>query len=188
MKDFMNFKGNTIYHTDDLVRLYKYYDQGHYFDESTMKFFSSRITSFSKSKDGALYFITSERKGFQDYTRVFSLRKAYVKRGKIQIDTVGEFGEFETLYQAKRAMKEATQNYHGFKEISTGGNCTALSKKAGRLSYLITNEFLKAPKKGEAANFGVYDNESEKELSRIEIKKFDPEKISDYITKAKSKL
>ena len=104
--NFMEFKNNTIYSTDDLIRVYQRFDQGHFFDKDTMRFFSSRITSHCQSKDGALFFITSERKGFSDYTRVYTLRKARVKNDQIEIDTVGDFGEFETMYRAKKALKE----------------------------------------------------------------------------------
>jgi hypothetical protein len=101
----MIFKGNEIYSIDDLVRIYNGYNQGHFFDKDTMRFFKSKTTSTYESKDGVFYFVTSEKKSFYDETRTWTVRKAYVKGEKIQIDTVSDFCEFSSIARAKTALK-----------------------------------------------------------------------------------
>ena len=103
----LTFRGDQVYHIDDLVRIYNRYDMGHFFDKDTMRFFKSKLTSHYGTKDGEFYFVTSEKKCFRDNTRVWTLRKAYLNKEmeKIDIESISDFGEFETVYRAKKALE-----------------------------------------------------------------------------------
>jgi hypothetical protein len=70
----------------------------HYFDKSTMQFFKSRVskTALYNRDSGIAYFITSEQ--FEKQSRKYSIRKINMHTGNIE--TVGEFGEFNTRLEA----------------------------------------------------------------------------------------
>ena len=71
----------------------------HWFSEGTMAFFRSRIEAWD---DETGYFISSEVGPTDDCPRAYTLRKADFKTGRVQ--TISEFGEFETLREAKRSL------------------------------------------------------------------------------------
>lgn len=102
----LTFKTTEIYTPEDLVRIYNYYDMGHFFDKDTMKFFGSKLTSMFGSKGGEFYFVTSERDAFVNGKRAWTLRKAFLSENKkrIDIDSVSEFCGFATAYQANKAL------------------------------------------------------------------------------------
>lgn len=86
---------NTV---TDLKREYYRKSSGHWFDKDTMRFFRSRVGDKIYEN---YYFISSEQ--FNDRSpRLYTIRKFFIKEGKIYIDTVGEFQQFETYNQAKR--------------------------------------------------------------------------------------
>tara|TARA_R110000824_G_scaffold388405_3_gene583975 strand:+ start:960 stop:1226 length:267 start_codon:yes stop_codon:yes gene_type:complete len=68
----------------------------HFFDKDTMNYFDSKIET-GLYKDNT--FITSERHNDSNEPRRFTIRKA-LECGK-SIKTIGNFGEFETLKDAK---------------------------------------------------------------------------------------
>jgi hypothetical protein len=71
----------------------------HFFDESTLRFFSSRILP---TVYGGCYFITSERDTYRDSNpRLYTIRKY---EGGLGLETVGDFCSFTSLAQAKRAV------------------------------------------------------------------------------------
>jgi hypothetical protein len=73
---------------------------GHcFFSKDSKKFFSSRILSTIYK---GVYFITSERNGFDDYSRSFTIRMA-LNDGSI--DTIGGFNRFKTKQQAQKFIK-----------------------------------------------------------------------------------
>lgn len=69
----------------------------HFFEADTMRFFSSRILPRVYA---GKYFITSEKRCFQDYSRVYSIR---VVDHDGRIDTIE--GKYNTAGQAKKALK-----------------------------------------------------------------------------------
>ena len=73
----------------------------HFFEKDTMRFFKSRVIyDVFPSKNG-VYFVTSEKKGFSDNTRVFNVRFIDINTGSI--DTINGFGAYETKAQALTA-------------------------------------------------------------------------------------
>ena len=70
----------------------------HFFDDSTMRFFSSRILP---TIYGGKYFITSERDTYGDHQRAYTVRSAVDG----DINTVGKFCGWATLYAAKKEAK-----------------------------------------------------------------------------------
>mgnify|MGYP001156849128 CR=1 FL=1 len=72
----------------------------HFFDRDTMRFFNSRIES-GLYKDNT--FITSEQFDYNS-PREYTIRR--VVDGGIKIETIGEFGQFETLEDAKIGRKK----------------------------------------------------------------------------------
>ena len=76
---------------------------GHFFFEpASMRFFSSKIAS--QTVYGEHFFITSEQVVASDSTRfprMYTIRSCY--QGKC--DTVGEFQQYSTLTEAKRAAR-----------------------------------------------------------------------------------
>lgn len=93
---------------DHLVHDYKYTSSGHFFDRDTMRFFKSRLTShYKRVSDCKAYFVTTEKRCFEDNTRVASVRSVTLKPEKngygrkYSIETVeGLHGV--TLYMAKK--------------------------------------------------------------------------------------
>lgn len=73
----------------------------HFFDDATMRFFSSRILPTVYK---GCYFITSERDVYRDSNpRIYTVRM-YLGGGNIE--TVGEFGQYRTRQQAQSAIRK----------------------------------------------------------------------------------
>lgn len=73
----------------------------HFFDDSTMRFFGSRILP---TIYGGCYFITSERDNYRDSNpRFYTIRKY---EGGLKVETVGEFCQFKTRAQAVSAVNK----------------------------------------------------------------------------------
>lgn len=73
----------------------------HFFDESTLRFFSSRIHS---KIYGGCYFITSECDTYRDTNpRYYTIRKY---EGGLKVETASNFCEYETRAQAISAVKK----------------------------------------------------------------------------------
>jgi len=72
----------------------------HFFDRDTMRFFNSRIET-GLYKDNT--FITSEQFDYNS-PREYTIRRAL--EGGLKIETIGEFGQFETLEDAKNGRKK----------------------------------------------------------------------------------
>lgn len=97
----------------ELVDLYKDTSSGHFFDQSTMRFFKSRITeNYYRVNDKVMFFITTEKGPMPDSPRLASIRKAEIVNtvrddgtlvSKIKIETVGDFNEM-SLAKAKREL------------------------------------------------------------------------------------
>ena len=71
----------------------------HWFDKDTMRFFDSRIESKLYSDNT---FITSEQQSYQ-HPREYTIRIAL--NSGVDIESVGEFQQFETLEQAREYRK-----------------------------------------------------------------------------------
>ena len=73
----------------------------HFFDDSTLRFFSSRILPTNYA---GCYFITSERDTYRDSNpRLYTIRKY---EGGLRIETVGNFCQYGTKAQAVSAIKK----------------------------------------------------------------------------------
>ena len=77
--------------------------RGHWFDPASKRFFSSRVDQTATVKDGKAYFTSSEQFDC-DAPRLYSVRVCDLTTG--DIDTVGEFQQYETASQARRAIKQ----------------------------------------------------------------------------------
>lgn len=73
----------------------------HFFDDSTLRFFSSRIHS---KIYGGCYFITSERDEYRDSNpRFYTIRKY---EGGLKVETIGKFCQYATKAQAVSAVNK----------------------------------------------------------------------------------
>jgi hypothetical protein len=81
--------------------------QGHWFDKDTINFFGSRILwgSLTLVAGRPWLFITSEH-NWDRTQRLYSVR-SITNDG--EVDTVGEFQNFETLREAKRFLEQHAQ-------------------------------------------------------------------------------
>ncbi len=84
---------------------------GHFFSRDTLRFFRSRIGKLAYIGNDTepsltFYFLTSEKKCFDDFRRVWTIRKITRNDNGILIDKVGEFGGFESKAQAFNALRE----------------------------------------------------------------------------------
>lgn len=81
--------------------------KGHFFDPDTMRFFSSRISELCWIKNDDIYFITSEADKshikHQGSIRAYTIRKCSING---DINTIGKFQGHDTLYQARKGIKE----------------------------------------------------------------------------------
>lgn len=92
-----------------IERLIRSEHNGYFFSPGAMRFFDSRVLwSTAKYADnGCAYFITSER---YDYAtpRLYTIRRMDsepMENGIRDIQTIGEFQQYETAAQAKAALK-----------------------------------------------------------------------------------
>ena len=91
-----NYGLTKIYCVDDIKSMHK----KHFFSPDTMRFFKSRLIQdvFPTNKK-SVYFVTSEKSGFTDDTRVFNVR-----RYDIELDM---FDKIETLNSRTKALSLA---------------------------------------------------------------------------------
>lgn len=92
-----NFNLLGVYHIDDV----KSKHNGYWFSKDTMSFFKSKVNDEVFCSKKLVFFVSSEKKGFDSNERRFSLR-VFNPMTK-QIDTMGDFLQYETLTQAKSA-------------------------------------------------------------------------------------
>ena len=95
----------TLYGIDD-IQWFNNYNGFHFFDRESMRFFNSRILS---DVYRGRWFVTSERNDMpysQPATRLYTVR--YVREDGT-LETVGEFQQYETAYQAKKAARLAAE-------------------------------------------------------------------------------
>jgi len=97
LKEMLKAKPITI---EIVKEINKAKDQ-HFFDKDTMRFFRSKIHSRVLIDDK--YFITSEKKCFDDETRVFSIREFDRKTGRIK--TIQD-SKFDSVKEAKDFLKD----------------------------------------------------------------------------------
>lgn len=89
---------NTV---TDLIREYNQSSSGHWFDKDAVRWFRSRFRDkIYKGK----YFISSEQFDYSS-VRLYTIRIFTIDKGKIRIDTVGEFQEFGSYNQAEKYIK-----------------------------------------------------------------------------------
>ena len=81
----------------------------HFFDPTAMRWFGSRT---HERVYGGRYFVTSEQDsmghGFGGQRR-YTVRSFEYVDGRVYIDTVGDFGAYETSAQAHRAAKKFSE-------------------------------------------------------------------------------
>ena len=97
----------------------------HFFDDDTLRFFASRISStVHQGKDG-VFFVTSEQFRSWSHTgkRLYTVRSFNPKTGKV--DTVGEHQQYNTMGRAQTAAKEAA----GPKRVWRGNRWVPVKKK-----------------------------------------------------------
>lgn len=77
----------------------------HFFSEDTMRFFNSKVYDDTKPVSNGWLFITSERndRPYSENKREWTLR---LFKANGQIDTIGEFGQYSSLKQAQKAMRD----------------------------------------------------------------------------------
>lgn len=86
----------------DLIKQLNRDSGRHFFDESTMRWFDSKVYG----KVFGDYFVTSERSPWAG-SRRYSVRR--VNRNTGEVSTVGEFQQFFTLQEAYRAAKKYSE-------------------------------------------------------------------------------
>lgn len=101
------YQKHGIWSVQDLKRHYENKAGGHWFSESTMRFFKSRLLDDLVHDDELFYFLSSEQKPHGSEPRAYSVRSYNPKSGRI--DTVGEFQEFPTLHMARKKLKELSK-------------------------------------------------------------------------------
>jgi len=94
-----------IYSLDDLKKHYYKNTKGHFFDDNTMRFFKSRISEDLMYSGALIYFVTSEQG--PDDIRKYTVRSYNPKTS--DIDTVGDFQQYSTMYQAKQTAKSLSR-------------------------------------------------------------------------------
>lgn len=76
----------------------------HFFDRDTMRFFRSRICAQGRVYGGR-FFVTSEKKCFDDYRRVYQVRE--VTPDGADIETRGQYGSVGAAITAAKRMSKA---------------------------------------------------------------------------------
>lgn len=81
----------------------------YFFARKTMKFFASQVERIKpyQGDDGNWYFVTSEKKGFRDYSRECKVRKFNPETGNVgNAETVPRSRTFSTAGDASAYMRE----------------------------------------------------------------------------------
>ena len=78
---------------------------GHWFDKDARMFFKSRLSRRVYPSSAGTYFVSSER--FENAPRLYTVRLALLERGRVEITTIGSFGQYPGAAQAHRAAKAA---------------------------------------------------------------------------------
>lgn len=112
---------HPIYNNQDLIAASRWFGS-HFFDKDTMRFFRSRLIDCTYTVPGGVcVFITSEQ-GVTYYPTYHKLPRQYNVRTFNTLtgifDTVGEFQEHATLYQARKAWKAEAARINADPEIS----------------------------------------------------------------------
>lgn len=107
-----------IYNNNDLIAASRWFGS-HFFDKETMRFFRSRLIDCTYTVPGGVcVFITSER--FTSHLgaepREYTVRTFDTMNGNIE--EIGDFQQYATLYQARKAWKAETQRINEDPEIS----------------------------------------------------------------------
>ena len=123
-----------ITESTDLVRVAR--EMGsHFFDTETMRFFSSRL--LPAVYRGAL-FVTSEQDdsgAVWEGSRRFTVRRFQITGGNIDIQTVGEFGEYATEELATEAARRLSVGYKVCAECGRVFDTIGNSDDAGEWAY-----------------------------------------------------
>ena len=100
-KTFKNlYKQTNIYSIQDIIKANE--NAGKYFfSKHNMRFFNSRILSDLYPSADKFYFVTSEQG--PSNVRKYSVRS--FDPDTCNIETVGDFGAYDSAYQAKKAAK-----------------------------------------------------------------------------------
>ena len=94
------------------MRSFREVYRGHFFDRETMRFFRSRLCYGGRIVAGR-YFVTSEKACFDDYRRVYHLRRIDARPDGgdggcgYTINTVGEFGSVRAAVNAAKREQPA---------------------------------------------------------------------------------
>ena len=84
----------------------KHKHRGHWFDDSTMRFFKSKVYESVYCGKEFWYFVSSEKS--ENNPRLFTVRQFNPKTG--DIDSYSSFQEFKTQAQANKAAMFAADN------------------------------------------------------------------------------
>jgi len=77
----------------------------HFFEKATMKFFASRVESAPYIGPGGIFFITSEKCGFESTERKFAIRQFNPENG--HVNTVGDtFNKFQYIESARQEARD----------------------------------------------------------------------------------
>lgn len=80
----------------------------HFFDEDTMRFFSSRVLSAVHEGPGGVYFVTSERDRHQpDTDRRYTVRRFHA--GGSRSSVIATVWCFQAYSSARQALREAAR-------------------------------------------------------------------------------
>ena len=106
LMNYQQFLGKGNYLIDEVKRRAEK-SAPHFFDADTMRYFSSRVSELAWRIEDDIYFITSEADRNTRYyhkgcVRAWTVRKCD-KYG--DITSISEFQEFESLNEARRAIR-----------------------------------------------------------------------------------
>jgi hypothetical protein len=104
---------DAVYEPRDIPKV----SDTHFFDADTMRFFGSRIGSEWHIVGHRLYFVTTERRGWDDYTRGATVR--VWNADEDSIDTIGELNQYASPRTAYRAaQRAAVKAYEKLTEVT----------------------------------------------------------------------
>lgn len=98
----MNKETKKFYSVDDIERDCK--EKSHWFDESSMRFFKSKVYPQVRQVGNLVYFISSEKGPSDGSKRLYTIR-VYDSETK-DIKSYSEFQEYKTLQAAEYQFKK----------------------------------------------------------------------------------
>ncbi len=97
-----------MFKTIDEIKSLNKRNGGHFFERSTMKFFASKIC---ETVYGGRYFLTTEKTGFRDKTRCYTVRRASDSGDVTTVETLSKYADKAEAVRVVKAWANGSRRF-----------------------------------------------------------------------------